>query len=175
MATGKTSAIQHACVTACAVAAGFAVWSVSRWRASRRAAIVDGADGAQAAGVTPSPAGASARPTQVLDPSSPAQGSTPVDLPPPAQSAVIGADTAKAAKLLELAANKKQSGNEALAAGRLLEALEFFDGALAALRYVVPGANMSDSPDVAEARVLQVLRVTMQAAHRMHSQKRQPR
>ena len=177
MVKGHSNAIQHAGVAACAVAAaGLAVWSVSRWRASRRAAAADGAQVAS----TPCPPGVSSGPaeTRAADPPPPAQpvvGDTPVDSPPPAQSAtVVGADAAKAAKLLELAAKKKQSGNEALAAGRPLEALDFFEGALAALRYVVPapesvrpGTDISDSHDVATAtRVLQVRREAQKTSHR---------
>jgi len=70
-------------------------------------------------------------------------------------------DSSKLTALVALASKKKQSGNEALAAGKHQESLEFFEGALKALAYVLPvsGSAMIDDTGVAvvaEARTLQV-------------------
>lgn len=82
------------------------------------------------------------------------------------QSMYACEDAAKISRLVDLAKSKKQNGNEALAAGRHVEALDFFEGALKALQYVVPAADAPSndsgslqdrgSPAVAEARSLQV-------------------
>ena len=90
------------------------------------------------------------------------------------------ADKEKISKLVDLASQKKQSGNEALAAGRQAEALDFFEGALKALQYVVPAPDgatsdgsgsldYQDSSELAEARSLQVMRRgTVMTQHLVH-------
>lgn len=93
------------------------------------------------------------------------------------------ADAAKISKLVGLAGQKKKSGNEALAAGRQAEALDFFEGALKALQYVVPAPDGAtpdgsgslvyrNSPELTEARSLQVMRkgtvMTQHLVHRPH-------
>ncbi len=73
------------------------------------------------------------------------------------------ADVEKIRKLLGLANTKKQCGNDALGLGKHAEALEFFEGALKALQYVIPplSATSDASSDaeyleaVAAARTLQ--------------------
>jgi hypothetical protein len=75
---------------------------------------------------------------------------TPARLGAPKGPAPI-ADVEKIRKLLGLANTKKQCGNDALAAGKHAEALEFFEGALKALQYVIPPLSAtSDATSDAE-------------------------